>query len=110
MPQYPSSVDSSDSQHKVEDPELKRLRNTAASARFRAKKKRREQQLEQEARESRENLNRLENRVAELETENRWLKNLIMDKSEANMRKQQLKATADDRKGSEHKDGVGTDN
>ena len=108
MPRNPPSVNSSDSQSKVEDPQLKRLRNTAASARFRAKKKRREQLLEQNAREIRETVNKLENRVTELETENRWLKGLIMDKSEATIRKE-LEIAGDERRGSEHKDGVGTE-
>lgn len=57
---------------------MKRLRNTAASARFRAKKKMREQTLESQAREKRERLERLENRIAELERENSFLKGLIM--------------------------------
>jgi hypothetical protein len=47
MPQHLSSVDSSDSQHNVEGPQFKRLRNTAASAHFRAKKKQREKMMEQ---------------------------------------------------------------
>ena len=105
--QNTTSVNSNDSQTKVEVPGLKRLRNTAASARFRAKKKRREQILEQEARETREAVNKLENRVTELETENRWLKDLIMDKSGATTR-ETVKVPEHERKRSEHKDGVGT--
>ncbi|CZT11679.1 uncharacterized protein RCO7_15149 [Rhynchosporium graminicola] len=66
------------------DPEadLKRLRNTAASARFRAKKKQREQTLESQAREKKMALEKLEMRIRELETENRFLKGLIMGPGE----------------------------
>jgi septin family protein len=107
IPESPSATESSNSQGKVVEPSLKRQRNTAASARFRAKKKRNEQLQAQSARETEATINRLENRVTELETENRWLKDLLIDKAEATSRKDS-KAIADDRKGSEHKDGVGT--
>jgi len=62
--------------------EDKRRRNTAASARFRVKKKQREQALEKQAREMTDKANRLEKRVNELEMENRWLKGLITDKAD----------------------------
>lgn len=62
--------------------EDKRRRNTAASARFRVKKKQREQQLEKTAKEMTEKVTKLEQRVNELEMENRWLKGLITDKNE----------------------------
>ncbi|KAJ2823168.1 hypothetical protein FBU31_004373 [Coemansia sp. 'formosensis'] len=58
----------------------KRRRNTAASARFRVKKKLKEQALERSAREMTEKAAVLERRVQELETETRWLKSLIVDK------------------------------
>ncbi|KAH6665706.1 hypothetical protein B0J14DRAFT_210349 [Halenospora varia] len=66
------------------DPEAeqKRLRNTAASARFRAKKKKREQSLERASQEKRALVNRLEGRVKELEEENKWLKDLVWEKRE----------------------------
>ncbi|KAJ1797078.1 hypothetical protein LPJ59_003355, partial [Coemansia sp. RSA 2399] len=51
----------------------KRRRNTAASARFRVKKKMREQALEQNAREMTAKADALEKRVQELEMETRWL-------------------------------------
>ncbi|CAB4493868.1 hypothetical protein RhiirA5_348682 [Rhizophagus irregularis] len=60
--------------------EDKRRRNTAASARFRIKKKMREQALEQNAREMSEKAEVLENRVKELEREIKWLKNLLIEK------------------------------
>jgi hypothetical protein len=64
--------------------EDKRRRNTAASARFRVKKKQREQALEKSAKEMTEKVTVLENRISQLETENKWLKNLIMEKNEGN--------------------------
>lgn len=96
------------------DPEadLKRLRNTAASARFRAKKKQREQTLEQQAREKKQALEKLESRIRELEQENRFLKGLIMgpkDEELKALKKQRDEVIEADRKGFEHKDGVGTD-
>ncbi|PBP27801.1 regulatory protein cys-3 [Diplocarpon rosae] len=98
--------------------DLKRLRNTAASARFRAKKKQREQTLETQAREKKMALERLEARIQELERENRFLKGLILGPREEELKalKRQRdealesdKAIDGDRKGFEHKDGVGTD-
>lgn len=64
--------------------EDKRRRNTAASARFRVKKKQREQALEKSAKEMTDKVNALEGRIQQLETENKWLKNLIMEKNEGN--------------------------
>lgn len=61
--------------------EDKRRRNTAASARFRVKKKQREQALEKTAREMTEKNEGLEKRIGELEQENRWLKNLLVEKN-----------------------------
>ncbi|CAK45096.1 regulatory protein cys-3 [Aspergillus awamori] len=63
--------------------EDRRRRNTAASARFRMKKKQREQALERTVRETTEKNATLEARVAQLEMENRWLKNLLTEKHEA---------------------------
>jgi hypothetical protein len=62
--------------------EDKRRRNTAASARFRIKKKQREQALEKSAKEMSDKVAALESRINQLETENKWLKNLIMEKNE----------------------------
>ncbi|TGZ79764.1 hypothetical protein EX30DRAFT_349991 [Ascodesmis nigricans] len=61
--------------------EDKRRRNTAASARFRIKKKQKEQQLEKTAREMSERVAILEQRIQTLEMENKWLKNLIVEKN-----------------------------
>lgn len=62
--------------------EDKRRRNTAASARFRVKKKQREQALEKSAKEMSDKVSTLESRVSQLETENKWLKNLLVEKNE----------------------------
>lgn len=62
--------------------EDKRRRNTAASARFRIKKKQREQALEKSAKEMTEKISTLESKVSQLETENKWLKNLLVEKNE----------------------------
>ncbi|KAK5746369.1 hypothetical protein LTR17_000749 [Elasticomyces elasticus] len=60
--------------------EDKRRRNTAASARFRVKKKQREQALEKASKEMNDKVARLEGKVQRLEMENRWLKELITEK------------------------------
>ncbi|KAJ5081493.1 hypothetical protein NUU61_009757 [Penicillium alfredii] len=61
--------------------EDKRRRNTAASARFRVKKKQREQALERTVKETTEKNDALEARVSQLELENHWLRGLIMEKN-----------------------------
>lgn len=71
-------------QSRVAAEEDKRRRNTAASARFRIKKKQREQALEKSAKDMTDKVNALENRINLLETENRWLKNLVMEKNDGN--------------------------
>lgn len=62
--------------------EDKRRRNTAASARFRVKKKQREQALEKQAKDMADKVQLLEGKVQQLEMENKWLKELITEKSE----------------------------
>ncbi|RHZ55445.1 hypothetical protein Glove_415g27 [Diversispora epigaea] len=62
--------------------EDKRRRNTAASARFRVKKKLREQELEKKSREMTAKAVALENKVHELEREIKWLKSLVFEKDE----------------------------
>ncbi|KAJ5176364.1 uncharacterized protein N7482_002241 [Penicillium canariense] len=61
--------------------EDKRRRNTAASARFRVKKKMREQALERSLKETTDKNDALEARVSQLELENHWLRGLIMEKN-----------------------------
>jgi len=92
--------------------EDKRRRNTAASARFRVKKKQREQALERSAKEMSDKVAALEGRINQLETENKWLKNLITEKNESKEDIAALwkkySAENGERKASERKDGVGT--
>lgn len=65
--------------------EDKRRRNTAASARFRVKKKMREQALQQTANEMTEKAKAFESRVHELEREVKWLKALIVEKKDGHL-------------------------
>lgn len=74
------SKDDPDYLTKVAAEEDKRRRNTAASARFRYKKKLREQALEQSAKEQTQRAEALEARVKELEMEVKWLRGLIVEK------------------------------
>ncbi|KAF9437045.1 hypothetical protein BGZ76_002166 [Entomortierella beljakovae] len=74
------SKDDPDYLQKVAAEEDKRRRNTAASARFRYKKKLREQALEQTAKEQTVRAETLEARVKELEMEVKWLRGLIVEK------------------------------
>lgn len=96
--------------------EDKRRRNTAASARFRVKKKQREQALEKSAKDMSDKVTALEARVAQLETENTWLKGLITEKNGGKSTTSELRAliskheeaAANGRSSSAHTDGVGT--
>lgn len=93
--------------------EDKRRRNTAASARFRVKKKQREQALEQSAKAMSDKVSALEGRINQLETENKWLKNLITEKNEskediAALWKKYNAEQQVERKAAERKNGVGT--
>lgn len=92
--------------------EDKRRRNTAASARFRVKKKQREQALEQTAKELESKNGQLEQRIAQLETENEWLRGIVVEKNggakeDLRVRWEQYGGPAG-RKGSKAKKGVGT--
>jgi len=60
--------------------EDKRRRNTAASARFRVKKKAKEAALEKENRDRAEKVANLERTISKLELENKWLKELVLDR------------------------------
>ncbi|CAK7902877.1 transcriptional activator of sulfur metabolism Met28p [[Candida] anglica] len=60
----------------------KRKKNTAASARFRIKKKQKEQEMEKKAKQLQENVSNLEKRLRTLEMENKCLKNLILQQNE----------------------------
>lgn len=101
-----------DDDSRVAAEEDKRRRNTAASARFRVKKKQREQALEKSAKEMADKVAAFELRISQLETENKWLKNLIMEKNDnkddiATLWKKYREESAE-REASERKDGVGT--
>jgi len=61
--------------------EDKRRRNTAASARFRMKKKEREADMERRTRDMTDRCEELQKRISALETENRWLRELITERS-----------------------------
>ncbi|KAG0042694.1 synaptonemal complex protein zip1, partial [Linnemannia elongata] len=63
----------------------KRRRNTAASARFRQKKRLREQILEKTAKEMTAKSEILEARARELEMEIKWLRGLIVEKGSASV-------------------------
>jgi hypothetical protein len=76
------------------------------------KKKQREQALEKSAKEMSDKVAALEGRINQLETENKWLKNLIMEKNEnkdeiAALWKKYSHETSE-AKPSDRKDGVGT--
>jgi hypothetical protein len=98
--------------------EDKRRRNTAASARFRVKKKQREAALEKQSKEMTDKVTSLENRINQLEMENKWLKGLITEKSDVKGMEEQFKKFEAQRKTQEKEahrsielrtDGVGTE-
>jgi len=74
-PDTPSNMDDGARAAAEED---KRRRNTLASARFRAKKKMREQALEKDHKEMAAKIEKMENRIKELELENKWLRGLVV--------------------------------
>lgn len=91
--------------------EDKRRRNTAASARFRVKKKQREQALEKSAKDMSDKVQYLEARVGQLEMENKWLKGLITEKNlrgPVDVPSTQPTNEAAERSTEQRKDGVGT--
>jgi len=109
-----SSQPSTDEVARVAAEEDKRRRNTAASARFRIKKKQREQALEKTAKEMTEKVSLLEARVQQLETENNWLKGLITEKNGGKATSSEIRAMLAKREESAERssgsrtDGVGT--
>lgn len=68
-------------QSRIAAEEDKRRRNTAASARFRVKKKIREQALEKREKELSDEVSALNKRIMQLETENKFLKDLVVEKT-----------------------------
>jgi len=93
--------------------EDKRRRNTAASARFRVKKKQREQALEKQAKDMTDKVSALESRVQQLETENKWLKDLLTEKSDTKVvdlsSSKHAEKEGEERSIESRKDGVGTE-
>lgn len=91
--------------------EDKRRRNTAASARFRVKKKQREQALEKQAKEMSDKVAQLEGKVQQLEMENKWLKGLITEKSDGKVldfATMKSEKESEERSTEHRTDGVGT--
>ncbi|KAL8949029.1 MAG: hypothetical protein Q9183_007638, partial [Haloplaca sp. 2 TL-2023] len=116
----PTSQYSHDESSRLAAEEDKRRRNTAASARFRIKKKEREQALEKTAKELHDKTSSLEAKIGALQMENEWLKNLITEKKGREFLAEQWKAfkrgagsetdsdKEDRRSKDERKKGVGT--
>lgn len=108
---YPANYDED---ARVAAEEDKRRRNTAASARFRVKKKQREQALEKSAKEMADKMSAFEDKIKRLETENKWLKSLVLEKKdkagekEIELMYQKHQQEEAERIASERKDGVGT--
>ncbi|KAF1830600.1 hypothetical protein BDW02DRAFT_93196 [Decorospora gaudefroyi] len=109
------SQHSLDESARIAAEEDKRRRNTAASARFRVKKKERERALEQSQKEAAEKVAKLEATIQQLQTENAWLKGLITEKNGGKSTTDELKAliskreqTMNGRSSSTHTNGVGT--
>lgn len=111
-PSNPHQPNDENARHAAE--EDKRRRNTAASARFRIKKKQREQALEKTAKEMTERVSVLETRIQQLETENTWLKGLITEKNGGKTSAGEIAARLSQRERGERSsagrtDGVGTE-
>ncbi|CAI6338672.1 unnamed protein product [Periconia digitata] len=111
-PAVPGFDATNDEAARVAAEEDKRRRNTAASARFRIKKKQREQTLEKTAKEMTDRVNLLEDRIRQLETENAWLKGLITEKNGGKTSTSEIKAMLnkheEGRSIGTRTDGVGT--
>ena len=109
----PSALSSEDKSRLAAE-EDKRRRNTAASARFRVKKKQREQALEKSVKEVNDKNQKLEVKLNQLEMENKWLKDLITEKNavpsreELNAAYQKFKRESEEREVKEAT-GVGTE-
>ncbi|KAJ4294518.1 hypothetical protein N0V90_008209 [Kalmusia sp. IMI 367209] len=113
-PIIPGFDQAADETSRVAAEEDKRRRNTAASARFRIKKKQREQALEKTAKEMTERVSVLETRIQQLETENTWLKSLITEKNGGKTSSSEIRAMLtkheekSERSNGNRTDGVGT--
>lgn len=86
--------------------EDKRQRNSAASARFRAKRKQREEALQSETRQKQQSLQQLETKVKSLEAENLFLRRLLIEKDNV---EEKINDKGDEtEEGERHVTGVGT--
>jgi hypothetical protein len=108
-----SGNDSLEDKSRLLAEEDKRRRNTAASARFRVKKKQREQALERTVKEQTDKNAQLETIINQLRMENKWLRNLVTDKHEnkddiADLWRKFHKGGSVASSTPERKDGVGT--
>jgi hypothetical protein len=109
-----SSQQAIDENARVAAEEDKRRRNTAASARFRIKKKQREQALEKTAKEMSDRVTALEQHIARLETENAWLKDLVTKKNDGKTSPSEIRSRLSkheentERSTGTRTDGVGT--
>ena len=88
--------------------EDKRRRNTAASARFRVKKKQREQELEQRTKDMVERVSELEKTVDRLQMENTWLKGLLTEKNSKARTESPVGDTQPKRSPAKKSEGIGT--
>jgi hypothetical protein len=112
----PSPTASAEEQSRIAAEEDKRRRNTAASARFRVKKKQREAALERTVKEVNDRNAQLQAKLNQLEMENKWLKDLIVEKNGNQSKEdiaeafQQFRRESEERetKGSAMKTGVDT--
>ncbi|PQE08297.1 regulatory Cys-3 protein [Rutstroemia sp. NJR-2017a BVV2] len=77
------------------EPNAKRDASTAASARFRQKKKQRERSLERNVKEKQQKIEIMEGRIKELEGENGFLRELVMGR----IKWKEEKAEVDDAEG-----------
>lgn len=104
-PSTPSATEPKnvEDQARIAAEEDKRRRNTAASARFRVKKKEREQALEKSAKEMTDKVKALEERIDGLENQNQFLKGLLLEKFGKEDLADQLQAFR--RKSEEKEDG-----
>jgi hypothetical protein len=105
----PSPLVSAEEQSRLAAEEDKRRRNTAASARFRVKKKQREAALERTVKEVNDKNAQLQATVSQLEMENKWLKNLIVEKNGNQSKDEIAKAFQQFRRESEERETKGGD-
>lgn len=110
----PNGAQAMEEASRVAAEEDKRRRNTAASARFRVKKKQREQALEKTAKEMTERVAELEAENQQLRLQNKWYKDILKGKCDKTSADEDVSIVKEDSRLAESKDaapkdGVGTD-